>query len=484
MAEKLKPFQKEFLAAVEDERYDTIALSGPRGLGKTFIAAKLLTRALTPGDSLFSPGREVVLGAATLETARLCYGFIREWLEDTGQYRWIDSANRISVTHIATNSRLRVISSNAKGSFGLVRTYLVVIDEPGALEIVGGQMLADALFTAQGKPGSRLKLVLIGTLSPLATSSGHWWHDLIHDGTQGRTHVQHFKGELETWDQWQTIRKANPLIGVDAHTRKVILEERDAARVDGRLKARFLSYRLNLPSRDESEMLLSIDDWEHVISRPVPERAGRPIVGADLGGGRAWSAAVAVYPSGLVDAIAVAPGIPSLEDQEIRDRQPAGTYRKLADAGLLLIADGLRVPTVKQLWDAILEWGRPSVLVVDRFRLPELQDVVKNAARIEPRVTRWSDAAEDIRALRKMAKDGPLSVVPEARALVQASLSVSKVKSDDQGNTRLEKRTKNNEARDDIAAALCLGVGALSRKPGKSGGVYLRQGRANTAGMA
>ena len=29
MAEKLKPFQKAFLAAVEDERYDTIALSGP-----------------------------------------------------------------------------------------------------------------------------------------------------------------------------------------------------------------------------------------------------------------------------------------------------------------------------------------------------------------------------------------------------------------------------------------------------------------------
>ena len=115
----------------------------------------------------------------------------------------------------------------------------------------------------------------------------------------------------------------------------------------------------------------------------------------------------------------------------------------------------------------------PTVgLVVDRFRLPELQDVVKNAARIEPRVTRWSDAAEDIRALRKMAKDGPLSVVPGARALVQASLSVSKVKSDDQGNTRLEKRTKNNEARDDIASALCLGVGALSRKPGK-GSLYL-----------
>ena len=98
----------------------------------------------------------------------------------------------------------------------------------------------------RGKVGSRLKLVLIGTLAPLATNTGHWWFDLVKDGTKGRTHVQYFKGELETWDRWPTIRKANPLIGLDAHTRKVILEERDSARSDPRLKARFLSYRLNM----------------------------------------------------------------------------------------------------------------------------------------------------------------------------------------------------------------------------------------------
>ena len=41
------------------------------------------------------------------------------------------------------------------------------------------------------------------------------------------------------------------------------------------------------------------------------------------------------------------------------------------------------------------------------------------------------------------------------------------------GNTRLEKRGSNNTARDDVAAALTLGVGALARKPVKSKGVYL-----------
>ena len=471
---KLKPFQQKFLAAVENPAYDTIALSGPRGLGKTFIAATLLARCLTPGDSLFESGREVVLGAATLETARLCYGFIREWLEPSGEYKWVDSANRISITHLRTNTRLRVISSNAKGSFGLVRVNLVVLDEPGALDILGGQMLADSLFTAQGKPGSRLKVVLIGTLAPLATSSGHWWYDLIDTGTKGRTYVQHFAGDLESWDKWATIRKANPLIGLDAHTRKVILEERNEARNDSRLKARFLSYRLNRPSADEAQTLLTVDDWKRVEARPVPEREGKPIVAVDLGGGRAWSAALAWYPNGLCDAMAVAPGIPDIAAQEARDRVPKGTYQRLVDAGLLRVADGLRVPHPLQLWESIREeWGQPQYLICDRHRLPELQDAVKNGARIEPRVVRWSEASFDIRALRRAAKDGPLSVTREARALVAASLAVSRVVNDDSGNTRLIKRGGNNQSRDDVAACLPLAAGAMARKPTRTGGVYL-----------
>ena len=103
-------------------------------------------------------------------------------------------------------------------------------------------MLADSLFTTQGKVGSRLKVVMIGTLAPMATAPGHWWHDLVNDGTKGRTWVSHFHGELETWDKWATIRKANPLIYLDPHTRRVVLDERNAARTDSRLKARFLSH--------------------------------------------------------------------------------------------------------------------------------------------------------------------------------------------------------------------------------------------------
>ena len=114
-----------------------------------------------------------------------------------------------------------------------------------------------------------------------------------------------------------------------AESRAVLLEERDAARADSRLKADFLRYRLNIPSQDEAAVLLTVDDWKLAESRPEGAADGRPIVAVDLGGGRAWSAAVAIWQSGRIEALAVAPGIPDLAAQEKRDRVPAGLYQKL-----------------------------------------------------------------------------------------------------------------------------------------------------------
>ena len=214
-------------------------------------------------------------------------------------------------------------------------------------------------------------------------------------------------------------------------------------------------------------MLLTVDDWQHIEARPVPSRKGRPIVAYDLGGGRAWSAAVALWRTGRIEALAVAPGIPDLAEQERRDRVPAGTYRYLAETGALRVAEGLRVQPPAELHRAALAaWGRPEGIVCDRFRLPELQDCV-NGTPVSPRTARWSEASEDIRALRRMAADGPLACEERSRPLLAASLSVAMVKNDDQGSVRLVKKSSNNTARDDVAAALVLGAGVLSRQMGK-----------------
>ena len=117
----------------------------------------------------------------------------------------------------------------------------------GPGQINAGSLIWSALTTARGKPDSPLKILIVGTLAPAATGPGHFFFDLIDKGSVGDTHVTALRGKLDTWDSWATIRKANPLMSRYADSRKQLLKERDAARLDTRLRAEFLSYRLNLP---------------------------------------------------------------------------------------------------------------------------------------------------------------------------------------------------------------------------------------------
>ena len=169
----------------------------------------------------------------------------------------------------------------------------------------------------------------------------------------------------------------------------------------------------------------------------------------------------------------MAPGIPGLEQQEIRDRVSRGSYQRLQDRGLLRVAAGLHVQPPEDLWHWIVdEWGTPSHVIADRFQVKRLRDAVKGL-RIEERVTRWSESTQDIHALRRRTLDGPFAAAASACPLLAESLRVAVVRHDDAGNVRLIKRS-DNVARDDVAAALLLAAGAWERarrKP-RSTGVY------------
>ena len=475
---RLRAFQKQFVRGALAPDVDTAALSIPRGNGKSWLAAYLLERCMTPGDPLHIPGAEYLLCAASIEQARLCYRFVRAALEPVGGYRFIDSTTRLGITHLPSNTKLRVLSSNGKTGMGIVGCPLAVCDEPGSWEINGGQLMADALLEAQGKPQDfDLRLVFIGTLAPMATLPGHWWHDLAMGGSHDSTYTQTLQGDRARWDDWREIRRCNPLVNLPgkpgARLRKKLKQRRAEAWADSRLKARFLNYRLNVPAKDESTMLLSVDDWKMVLARPVPPREGEPIVGIDLGAGRAWSAAVALWQNGRVEALAIASGIPSIVEQEKRDRVPAGTYQKLVDNGSLHVAHGLRVQPPSQLIKEAKEtWGRLRGISCDFFRINDLRDCTRGI-QVVGRRTRWSESSEDIRALRQQIKDGDIAVYGKARGLLTASLARAMVQPDDSGNVRLIKAASNNVARDDVSSALVQAVGARSRLPKNSGGIYL-----------
>ena len=75
-------------------------------------------------------------------------------------------------------------------------------------------------------------------------------------------------------------------------------------------------------------MFLTVEDFKLAAAREVAPATGQPIVGVDLGQNRSWTAAVAIWETGRIEAMAIAPGIPDLEEQEKRDTVPKGTYQK------------------------------------------------------------------------------------------------------------------------------------------------------------
>ena len=188
------------------------------------------------------------------------FRFARDILgQDNPDYRFADSLTRVAITHVPTHTVLQVRGSNGKTIMGLTNCPFVLADEPGSWETAGGELVFNAIQTAQGKPGSPLTAVYIGTLAP--ASSG-WWPELVAGGSNNDTHVALLQGNKDTWDSWATIRKANPLTAIDAKFRKKLLSERDAARLDTRKKARFMSFRLNVPTADESQILLTVEDFK------------------------------------------------------------------------------------------------------------------------------------------------------------------------------------------------------------------------------
>ena len=462
----LRAFQKRFMARVLSPDVRRVVLSLPRGNGKSTLAGYIASESVRPDGALFRAGDENVLLSGSFDQARYVFRAAKAMLGQSG-YRYQDNKQAVQITHEATGTKLVVKSSRAKGAFGIVGARLAIADEPGAWDTVNGELMADALDTALGKPEADLTVVYIGTLAPALAG---WWRQLVEAGSNGSTYVQALQGDPEKWDTWNEIRRCNPLMATFPESRNTLLEERDAARRDTRLKSRFLSYRLNVPTQDETRILLSVDEYRRVLDREVPPRQGRPVGAVDLGAGRAWSAGCLMFANGRVEAFALAPGTPSIEHQERRDRVPTGTYCRLIADGVLTTDGDLRVPRVKTLVDKMLA-ARPRSITCDRFRLSELQDAVGGRCRVEPRGQRWSEASEDIRALRRMALDGPLSVEERSRHLLAASLAASKVESDDQGSLRLVKSSSTNSGRDDCVVSWVGAAGALARVRPRRGGL-------------
>ena len=457
------PFHARFLRAAYSEGVDVAALSCPRGSGKTWLLGQLAALALTPGSPTWESGIEVIAVSGSLEQSRVMLQFVRQALLDReGEYRLLDSSQRLTMTHRATGTRLRVLSSSGKRAMGLSQFSSIFADEPGSWESRGGSLMWDALRQSLGKREGQ-KLILIGTKSPAAP--GSWWPDLLDAGSGPGRHVTVLSApQSAAWDSWAVAQKCNPMLKHNRALARVVRRERDEARRSSTMRRAFEAYRLNRHLDTAHEPLVELPDWRAVLQRPVPPRQGRPVLGADLGAERAWSGATLLWKNGRMECYALCPGVPDLKTRERQDGQPRGLYRQLQHDGSLIVDEGVRVSRPATLIDHLVKIGiRPALCLCDRFLVGSLRDAVRGRWPVIPRTARWSESTEDISAFRQLVKDGPMAVAPESRGLALLALSESSTVSDDMGSTRMTKN-RRTRSRDDVAVAAVLATGALARQ--------------------
>ena len=358
---------------------------------------------------------------------------------------------------------MRCIGSDPKRAHGLA-PVLVLADEPAQWEATKRDAMRAALATAMGKIDDS-RMIALG-MRP--ADPAHWFSKMLDGGADyGQSH---HAGESDPPFRVRTWRKANPSLPAMPSLEKRIKREAADARRDPAMLASFRALRLNQGTDDVLRaMLIDASVWRRVERAEPVDMAGRYALGLDLGQSAAMSAAAAYWPeSGRLEAFAVFPELPDLRERGLGDGVGA-LYVRMVERGELLLAGRHAADVRALLGEALDRWGRPAVLVADRWREGDLREALDAirfpVTELTVRGQGFRDGGEDVRTFRKAIIGG--AVAPTRNPLLRAAMGEARTIGDPAGNHKLAKKTEGGrraEARDDAAAAAILAVAEGTRR--------------------
>ena len=463
----LLDFQCEWIVGAFAEGVTRAGLSLARGGGKTGLLSAIAAIALIPGMALYKPNFSVAAFASSFKQGKIIgegvEGILR-FLGIEGQYWITNNQNNFHIIRKESKATMVCHGADPRRAHGL-KPNLLLGDELAQWPPSAGPRLWSAMATSLGKKKGA-KLLCIGTRP---TEETHFFQTLLSDNSPDVFSLT-YAADPEKDDPYdpETWHKANPGLGRDMPALSVLQSEAERAKQDPQELAQFRSLRLNMGTSDVAleGFLIDPENWRAIEG--TPDLRGRFVLGLDLGGSEAFTAAAAVYETGGIACLQACGGHLSLAKKEEKENLQPGFYTRMAREGELIQLGDRVVPPDEFLNAIEARWGKPVAIVCDRFRKAELLDALTKAGWRVPYRLRgmgFKDGAEDVRAFRRAALDKRICA-PVSWA-IRSALTGARVVIDPAGNSKLAKNSEGGRKkthRDDLVAALILGISEFSRK--------------------
>ena len=294
-----KPFtllrwEKEFLECAFAPGIKTAALSVGRGNGKSTLLGAVAAACVA--GPLALPRAECIGVAAAFQQVRILFEHARDMIPsmEKSSVRVLDSTAWAQLEQKYTKARFRAIASDPQKAHGLA-PFLVIADEAAQWQRTQREAMYSALVTSLGKiPESRF--ITIGTQPDDGT---HFFARLLEEESSATHYSMSYACEkdCDILDpaEWY---KANPSLEHMPDLYDTIKTEAEKAAADPGLEFQFRALRLNsgTPDNDMRDVLISAQTWRECLA-PDVQPEGEYVLGLDLGGAAAFSAASAYWLS-------------------------------------------------------------------------------------------------------------------------------------------------------------------------------------------
>ena len=475
---ELMPFQKRFIRGIwgnskHNSNVSTGILTVARGAGKSTLLSFIILYFLLQSKIY---GSEIVLVASSFSQGKIIFKNILRTLETQVSEELLRGRKRIfkinnttqiaSIENLKTKCEIVVLGSDSGRLFGR-QPFLICADEAGAWIHTKSDLMHSALFTSLGKiPDS--KLIAIGTKP---SDPEHWFSKMLNSETTD--YVQEHSISLD--DKRSIHRKdvwlqANPSLKYFPDLLEQYKKHSEMAKSDPNMLASFKSLKLNCGIEDVAVLnyLISAETWSNCeVDFNEIERTGYLIFGIDLSGGSALSALSAYWTeSCYLESVALVGDDPDLKTRGQKDNV-GSLYERFYSEKSLILSRGKAADIDVLIETAIDRFGKPDLIVADRYKQNEFLDVLNRVginAEISFRGMGFKDGSEDVERFRKACLTG--QVKAKKQLLARHCFAGCRIICDPAGNEKISKNTAGGRRlrhRDDVAVSSVLAVAAGQR---------------------